>query len=74
MGIAWGQIFCFICGMKKSNETVKVKRLNMDFKTPEELDLLRQLKIMAATLDLPLRELVILQLSQGVKSWHDKKK
>ena len=59
--------------MKKKGENPKVKRLNVDFRTPEEHEVLKQVHIRAAEAEMQIREIVIKALEQYVAA-HDKKK
>lgn len=57
----------------KKKEKPRLKHLNVDFKTPEELALLKRLRVKAAESELMIREAVIRALQGFVTEEEGKK-
>lgn len=60
-------------GDMKKEEKVKVKRLNVNFKTPEEHAILKTLHVIAAESEQQLREVVIHALEKFVNEHKGRK-
>ena len=57
----------------KKKERTQPPRINIQLLTPEQQDLYRQLKIIAATEEIYLKTLVLELLTHGVKEWRLRK-